>query len=123
MITLQKIIESQSGLSKLIDSKLPIKISYKVSKMINKIQPEVRVYEETRQRLVRELGQEDTETKTISVKPENLEKFQNELKKLLEVEVDLTFGLTKEIEKISIQDLDISIEPKELLALDWLLTE
>lgn len=119
---LNTIISSQDALLKLSNTKLPVKIAYSVSKMISKLQPELKIYEEARQKLVKELGEEDTEKQTTTVKPENFAKFQEEMTKLLDVEVDLSYGLGKEIEKIKVADLgDITMEPKELLQLDWLL--
>lgn len=123
MVKLQQIIASQEGLNKLLSTKLPIKSAYAISKLVNKIQPDIKVYDEQRIKLIKELGtQTDPEKDVWSVNPENVAQFQEELTKLQDIDVDLGFGEGKELEKINIADLgDTQIEPNDLLPLEWLL--
>jgi len=118
---LNQIIGSQESLAKLLELKIPIKVSYKVSKLINKIQPDLKIYEEKRMDLFKEYGVLDEEKQVYNLKPENIEKFSEDLKTLLDTDIDMSFGEGKELEKIKINDLSGEIEPKYLIALDWLI--
>lgn len=120
---LSQLINSQEGLKKLMETKLPVKVAYKVSKIISKCQPDLKIYEEQRINLVKELGEEsDTDKDNWTVKPENLTKFTEEMNKLLDVEVDLGFGLGKDLDKIKVEEFgDVAVEPQLLLHLDWLI--
>ena len=122
-LKLQQIVNSEMSLKKLIEIKLPIKIAYKLSKLVNLIQPELTIFTEQRDKLIRELGAEDKDN-NVKVTDENLPKFMEELKKLTEIEIDLSFSDGKDIEKIKISDLgDISLEAQDLVLLNWLITE
>lgn len=116
---LQTIINSTQSLRNLMAEKLPIKVSYRLSKLVIKIQPELTVYDEQRMKLVKELGTEENGSWVVS--PENITKFTDELAKLQELEVDLKFGEDKEFEKISMEDLgDIKISSEDMVNLNWL---
>ncbi len=119
---LQQLINSESSLRKLLETPLPVKVAYKISKLVNKIQPELTIFNEQRDKLIKELGEHDKEKDTYTVQPKNMAKFTEEITKLTEIEVDLGFGEGKDVEKISVDDLgDIKVAPQELLQLDWLL--
>lgn len=124
-LKLSTIIGSQQALADLTTLSLPITVSYKISKLINRIQPDLKLYEEKRFELIKRLGAETGEgTNQFSVKPENLEEFQKELTTLLEMDIDVDFGEGKELEKIPVSQLSgTNIAAKDLIALDWLFTE
>lgn len=121
---LQTIINSQESLKKLLEIKLPIKISYKISKIVNLCQPELAIFEEQRNSLIKKLGvstNNPDNPNEIQVKNENLPEFQEDYNKLVDIDVDLGFGKGNDLEKIKIDDLgDIVVEPNLLLSLDWL---
>jgi len=122
---LQIIVNSQESLKKLLEIKLPIKVSYKISKIINLCQPELAIFEEKRNELIRKLGVSTDNPENpdeIRVKPENMPEFQKDYNKLGDIDIDLSFGAGKDLEKIKVEDLgDTEIEPNVLLSLDWLL--
>ena len=121
---LNQIIGSQESLSKLLELKLPIKVSYKISKLINKIQPDLKIYEEKRMDLFKEYGILDEEKQVYNLKPENIEKFSEDLKTLLDTDIEVDFGEGKELERISIASLgDVQVTSQDLIKLDWLFTE
>lgn len=119
---LSSLVNSEKELSKLLDIKLPVKIAYKISKLVNKVKPELEIFDTQRNKLIKELGkQTNEETDEWTVLPENLSKFKEEITKLLNLEVNLEFGEGKEIEKIKIEDLgDIQLDSKSFVSLDWL---
>jgi hypothetical protein len=123
-VTLNQLVSSQQSLQNLVGMSLPISVSYKISKLINKSQPDLTIYEEKRVALVKEFGIEDPETKNTTVQPDKLEEFQAKIKELLEVETDINFADGKDFEKISIASLgNVQVTPADLVKLDWIFTE
>lgn len=122
-IKLSEIVGSEQALVKLMKVKLPVKISYKLSKLVFNIQPELKIYNDQKNALIKELGEQtNKETDQWQVKSDNMPKFLEEITKLQDIDVDVKFGDAKELEKIKVADLgDIQIEATELMALDWLL--
>ncbi len=128
-VKLSQIINSQEGLKALLSIKLPVKISYALGKLVNKMQPDLKVFDEQKMKLIKELGDPAPDSPIINgeaqnwqVKPENLAKFGEELGKLLEIEIELNFNDSDPFQKIKIADLgEINIEPLQLMNLDWLL--
>lgn len=109
-ITLKEVIECQQALRGLLSIKLPIKISYRLTKLNNKLLAEYAVYEEQRISLVKKLGEQvDPKIDSWQVKMENIPEYSAEIKKLQEEVVKIDF------EKIKLEDLGpISIEPANL---------
>ncbi len=121
---LAQLVGSEESLVKLMALKLPVKVSYKLSKLVFKMQPDLKIWQEKRLELFKEYGDHDEKTDLYTVKPENAVKFQEELAKLLDIDVDLDFAPDKPFEKISVADLgNIEIESSTLINLDWLLSE
>lgn len=127
---LVEIINSVESLNQLVSAKLPAKTSYKIGRLSQKLAPEVEAYFKLKNNKMVEYGtvkmKEDGTTPATDEKgnemytfdKENGEKFINELREAEEVEV------TVEIPEIKIEDLgDISIEPKYLSVLSWLIKE
>lgn len=123
MFKLSTIVGSQEALVKLMALKLPVKVSYKLKKLVIKLQPDLKIYDEKRVELLKEYGTEN-DNHAWTIKPENLVKFQEELGKLLDIDVDLKLGEDKPFDKIKIEDLGaIEIESSVLVSLDWLISE
>lgn len=124
-ITLEKLINSASSnetekspLNKLLDTKLPVKTSYRISRVISKIEPEIKLFNQTRLELIKKHGKEDKETGQYNIPKKSIEKFTKEINELLTQEIEIDFDCVK-IEELG----DITIEPSILVSLDWLITE
>lgn len=116
-----QILDSQQGLKNLNETKLPVKVSYKIAKMIDRMQSPLRDYEEKRIALIKKLGKEDKEKNQWEVLPENLAEYQKEMQVLLNTDIRLSYSDNNELEKIKLDELgDVSLEPKDLAQLDWL---
>lgn len=108
---LQTIVNEVDSINALQEIKLPVKVSYRIKRLVDKITPILKNYNEQRNELVKKFGEEDEKTQTWNVKKENLTEFYEELQKLLDVEETLEF------EKIKIDELaGIQIEAKLLLS-------
>lgn len=109
-IKLSDIISNSQNLQQLQDLKLPVKVSYRLKRLVDKLTPLLKSYNEERNEMIKELGEEDPKTKVFTVKKENEKEFYDKLEKLMEVEEEVDF------KKIKIAELGaISIEPKLLL--------
>ena len=116
------LVNSINVLSKLNNSILPVKTSYKLSKNIKTIDKEIVLYNEERQKLINkyatknEAGENKIENGSFEI--EDIENFNKEHKELLDIEVDI------KIEKINIDELaksDLTITPGELFLVDYLI--
>ena len=117
IVKVEQILQAKESLNTLSMMKIPIYVSFGISKIIHKINDELRAFEDARLILIKKYGYEESKDKW-KVKEENIEKFQPEVKKLMEIEFDLN---TK---KIKVKDLgDITIAPALLYNLDFLLEE
>lgn len=114
-IKLSQIINSKEALEELIKKELPIKISYRIQKVIRVIEPEYSSYDSVRHKLIVEkYGEENPkDSGSWKVKDENTSVFYKELEELLSEEIDI------DVLKIKLPD-DITITPSHLYLLSWL---
>ena len=117
--TLAEVRGMQKGLLTLTQAQLPIRVSYKLIKLLNFCGKELGVVEETRIKLVKKYSEENPDKPgEFQVKPENDEKFREELTQLMEEEVEF------EMEPISLNELDgIKISPIDLAGLSKIIKE
>ncbi|BDQ03481.1 hypothetical protein [Ignavibacterium sp.] len=115
-IKLLQIVNSISVLNKISNSdKLPIKQAYMLAKFIPKVQKELETFESLRIKLLEKYG-EKREDGQIQVKENNLEEFQQEISKLLDVEINF------DSPKLALSDLDkIGLSVIDLMTIDYLI--
>jgi single-stranded DNA-specific DHH superfamily exonuclease len=116
-LKLSELKNAEPALRKLLNSDLlNVKTAYRLGRSISKIDSELTQLEATRVRLVNKYGQKDKKG-TITVKKENIEKFTQDMSKLLSMDVNLS------IEPISLADLpdNIGLSPVDLNALSPLI--
>lgn len=116
-VKLAEIVGSVDQIKSLSELKLPVKISYRLSRLAAKIQPELTIYNEKRNKIIEELGTQN-EDKTFSIKDaEKLKEFTVKLKELLEIEIEIDW-----FEKIKISELgEINVPAKDLI--EWVFSE
>ena len=114
------------SLNKLIDKEIPIKTSYKLSKLTKRLIDEHSIYEKNRMKLINKYAEKDVDNNIIINKKdnsttmigENKINFNKEFTELINIEMELEF------EKIKLDDLgEISISPRNLLYLNFLFDE
>ena len=110
-ITLNDIVSNIDNLKALQDVKFPIKISYRLKRLIDKLDPILKNYNEKKNELVIKHG-EKQEDGTVAVKdPKQLEKFAKEFQELLTLEE------TVDYEPIKISEIEgVNIETKSLIS-------
>ncbi len=117
--TLAEIRGMQRGLLTLTQAQLPIRTAYGMSKLLNFCGTELVSIEEARIKLVKKYSEEDKDKPgEFQVKPENDEKFREELREFMETEVEFDFT------PISLNELDgIKISPLDLSGLSKIIKE
>jgi len=114
-IKLNSLVNAQDSLAKLITKELPIKTSYRLSKIISKVNSELKQFHKTRENLIKKYGVEDLKAKTWQIPDddeESKEKYQADVTELLDVDVELSgFSplLITEFEGVKISALDLSL--------------
>ena len=113
-VELGKIVASSEPLGKLMQEKTPIATSFRLAKVLKAVKAELEVYDETRKKLIEELGK-DGEIKQDS---KNFDKFVEEMNKLLAEKVSVKADKIK-----SESPSKVEISPSDLLALEWIIVE
>lgn len=123
----ERIVNTINALSKLNNAQLPIKVAYAISKNVNKIESELKVYNTEKAKLVNKYGEKDKEGKlkvgengNVSLKEEHIEDYNRDIKELLSIENEM------DIHMIKLDDLlnsDYNISPAELSAIDFMIEE
>jgi hypothetical protein len=114
-----QIFYAREILDKIKDSELPVKIAYKLAKIINKIDEQYLLIDNQRNTLVKKYGKE--ENGQIYVQKDdtdNFDKFLEDFNELLEIEEDI------EVEQFSIDDLEkVNLSINELNSIEFLIKE
>ena len=124
-----EIFVAREPLQKLMEQKFPVMVSYKLAKMVSKLNEQMKVIDDVRNGLIRTYGKPDKNNpQQITVPPESkdLAKFAGEMNELLSQEVEVVFDKVKLPEKVAgtcdkcghNMDRMLEIEPSVLMALD-----
>lgn len=92
--TLGELKNIEESIKKLVNSEIPIKISYRLSKIIAKLSTELSLFEEHRIALVRkyaETTEDESGTSQVKVSQENMPLFIEEFNTLLQEPVTIQF--------------------------------
>ncbi len=125
-ITNGEIYDSLKPLADICRIKLPIKVSYKLAKLAQELDPHAKTVQRLRTELVQEYGQEDPTRKgQFFVLPDspNFPKFKEELDFLMEQVVDVNFQKVKLPEMVAStcdkchHNMDKSLEIETVLLL------
>ena len=128
-LTNGEIFNAKEPLQKLMEVKLPVKASYDVAKLANKLNEQLKVIGDVRTGLIKTYGKPNPEnSQEISVDPqgEGFAKFAEEMDTLLAQEVEVVFDKVKLPEKVAAtcdkcdhnMDKAFEIEPSVLMALE-----
>ena len=117
-ISLLNIVNSKNTLEKLASLSLPIKVAYRVSKLLSKVSSEFKDFEDSRIKLIRKFGTEKDDG-NIEVSEENKVKFFAEMNELLNEEVELSFA---PLELNSFPE-SCELSPAEMTTLELFFTE
>jgi hypothetical protein len=102
----------QSQFNTLLAKDLPIKISYRLKRLADALNPILKTYDEKRNELIKEYGDEyETEKGEKAIKvsdPKKLKLFSEKFTELVSTEEEINF------DRIKISELNINISAKDL---------
>ena len=123
----ERIVNTINTLGELNNAKLPVKVAYAITKNINKINTELKAYNEEKTKLINKYGEKDEEGKLkvdengiIHLKEEFIEDYNRDIKELLSIENEI------DIHMIQLDDLlnsDYNISPAELMTIDFMIKD
>lgn len=123
----ERIVNTINALVKLNNTQLPIKVAYAISKNVNKIESELKVYNTERNKLANKYGEKDKEGKlkvdengNVPLKEEYIEDYNRDIKELLSIENEIDIHMIK-LDDLLNSNYDIS--PAELSAIDFMIEE
>ena len=113
-VKLLDIKNAESALQAIINSSMPIKLAYKMSKLLDQVTSELKAIEKLRVDLVKKYGGEDPSTKNVVVPEENISKFISDYVSLLEAESTLEII---QIPYSLILEADVKLTPLQVVSL------
>lgn len=90
----REIYEAGESLGKLMELKLPVKVSYNLVMMASRLGVQLKVIDEVRNAIIKKYGEpvkDNPNNWTVKVESENFPKFTEEFNELLAEEVDISF--------------------------------
>lgn len=115
-IHLSQLLDVEKPLSELMEQPLPLKISYKLSKVLRMASEEMKEFYRLREDLFRKLGVSDpNENDKLIIPEDKKEQFTKEILELADIDVNMDG-----FEPISISEFDnsdVKMTPKQLAAL------
>jgi len=116
-LSLRKILNSTSSISKLNEVELPIKISFRLSLLSKNLDYILKIYSDKLNIIFEKYG-EKIDNEQIKIKHDNVELFTKEKNELEDEEVDV------DVQEIKISEIEsIKISAKDMMLLDWLIKE
>lgn len=123
----KKLLESVSALNILLVQKLPVVISFKLSKNISQINAIFKIYEGEKKKIIEEYSVKDDEGKAIvdeagnvQIKEEFKEIAQKEMIELLELENEIDLEI---IQISKLENTNLTITPDEIMKINYMIQE
>ena len=123
----ERIVNTINVLGELNNAKLPVKVAYAITKNINKINSELKAYNEEKTKLIDKYGKKDEEGKlkadeygNVTLKEEYIQDWNRDIAELLSIENEI------DIHMINLDDLlnsNYNISPAELAAIDFMIND
>lgn len=123
----EKILNTINVLGNLNNTQLNIKLAYAISKNINKIDIELKTYNDEKAKLINKYAEKDKEGNVISdehghiiIEEKHKEDLNNDISELLSIENEI------DIHKIQLDDLlnaNYNISPAELSMIDFMIED
>lgn len=126
-ITIRNILNDTNSLAVISQKQLPIKVSYAIAKNIKKLESELKIYNEERQKLIDQYCIKDNEgnnvideNNNLKIADEHLDAWNKEINELMDIEVDI------DIHKFNLDSLmngNYDMTPAELMIIDYMIEE
>lgn len=126
-LTNERIVNTINVLGELNNAKLSVKVAYAITKNINKINSELKPYNEEKSKLIDKYCVKDEDGKVkvdaygnVNIKEEHIEDWNRDIKELLSIENEI------DIHMIQLDDLlnsNYNISPAELSVIDFMIND
>lgn len=123
----ERILNDAAALGSISNKELPVKVSYSIAKNINKIESELKIYSNEKQKLIEKYSEKGEDGKTlidaenkIKIQDECLEDWNKDIEELLAIECEI------DIHKFHIDELvnsNCNMTPAELMLIDYMIEE
>lgn len=123
----ERIVNTINVLGDLNNAKLPVKVAYAITKNINKINSDLKAYNEEKAKLIDKYAEKDKEGKlktdeygNVTLKEEYIQEWNRDMAELLSIENEI------DIHMIHLDDLlnsNYNISPAELAAIDFMIND
>lgn len=132
MVKLKELVNSKNALDELAKEKMPLILSYKISKVVTAINKEYEPYTKALNSLLEQLGTKimvvDEKTKEEKWRGDydlgdNKQKFNDSISELLEQDVEITIPEIKLSDLKDVNGKDMNLSPFILSGLSWLIKE
>lgn len=126
-LTNRKIVNDANFLFNITQKTLPVKISYAIAKNIAKLENELKIYNQERQKIIDKYCIKDDKGNNIvdknnnlQISNENLEAWDKEINELLNIEVDINLHKFKEDDLLN---SNCDLTPAEIMLIDYMIEE
>jgi len=119
---LGQIQEMKEPLSRLVEQSLPLKLAFKLNKLVKAIDENLTVIEEERVKLVKKLGVLNEKTQNIEIPKDAMAQFQKEFIELMHEDVEIEFDAFN-INDFETKDRVIEITTQDMLKLESIFEE
>lgn len=109
-IKLSQIMNSIEVLQDFGNKKFPSKTSFRIQRNLRTIDPEIKMFEQERMKLIEKYKDEKN-----NISKESMETLNKELRELLEQELEL------DIMQLGIDELSFDISPNDLMRIEWMI--
>ncbi len=124
-LTNKKILNDAMTIGAISNKELPVKVSYALAKNISKLEKELQIYNQERDKLIEKYSVKDDDNKTvidennqIKIQDKYLEDWNKDIKELQEIEVEI------DIHKFKLEELNgYNMTPAELMAIEYMIEE
>lgn len=116
-LKLSDIINSILVLKELGNRKFPGKTSFRIQRNLKLIEPEIKTFEEEKQKIVEKYAKNKKEDGSFYIEQADTERINEELLELLNQEIEIN------ILQIGIDELLYEITPNELMKIEWMIDE
>ena len=123
----ERIVNTINVLGELNNAKLPVKVAYAITKNINKINSELKAYNEEKAKLIDKYAEKDKEGKlkadeygNVTLREEYIQDWNRDIAELLSIENEI------DIHMINLDDLlnsNYNISPAELSVIDFMIND
>lgn len=120
-----KILNDMQRLREISDKQLPVKVSYAIAKNLNKIESELKTYNNEREKLINKYAKKNSDG-TVRADEAGQIIFKEEYKKQWDKDINELLSIENEVDihKFNISTLEgYSMTPAELMLIDYMIEE